>query len=97
METQERVALLEAEIESYRQTNPYQTEIQANALGTIPRGPKFRFVRMCTISNALQFCSLRPHPMVEPVEVYACDIELTGLSKQEGKFVSILYTKPVGK
>ena len=35
--------------------------------------------------------------MVEPVEVYACDIELTGLSKQEGKFVSILYTKPVGK
>ena len=26
--------------------------------------------------------------MVEPVEVYACDMELTGLSKQEGKFVS---------
>lgn len=42
LDTQERVALLEVEIESYRQTNPYQTEIQAKALGTLPRGPKFR-------------------------------------------------------
>lgn len=79
--------MLEAELESYRQTNPYQTEIQANALGTLPRGPKFRLV-VCTYVGILPCSVLRPHPMVQPVEVYACDIELTGLSKQEGKFVS---------
>lgn len=33
--------------------------------------------------------------MVEPVEVYACDIELTGFTKQDGKFVS-LYSHYTG-
>ena len=83
MHSQERLCALES-------LPTCQTEIQANTLGILPRGPNFRYAiikyNICTPLYAPVI--YRPHPMVEQSEVYPSEMEVTGFMKQFGKYVS---------
>ena len=100
-ETQEKLNKVEAQLEK---RYGYPTELEANAIGLLPKGVDFRSVFLvCLFVHLSIHPSIylpihpsiqpfihfyRPQPQSETVDVFVTDVEVVGHAQQNQKFVS---------